>query len=84
MRIAGTLLSWYGNKMRYTGYFTAFGKRFKYNIDADSSEQAKEKIARQVMSKIEFDEPRQVYETPGDNEIFESLKDLFRLNKDKP
>jgi hypothetical protein len=66
--------------MRYTGYFSIFGKRFKFNIEADSAEHAKQKLAQQILTQVKFDEPIPQHTDPA----VEFLKDIFGFNKRKP
>lgn len=61
--------------MIYKVYFQLYGKKMKINIDADTQEEAKQKIKDSII----FDKIVFVNDNINDNDIFENLKNIFGI-----
>jgi len=59
----------------YTVYFELFGKKMKYEVNADSERDAMEKIK----SKIIFYKVKEVSRFTGDKEIDDIMEKLFKF-----
>lgn len=63
--------------MIYKVYFQLYGKKMKINIDADTQEEAKQKIKDSII----FDKIVQVNDniTDNDNDVFKNLKNIMGI-----